>query len=68
MDDTSGEPEITTSEAAEILGVNQATVTRWAAAGKLRHWRTPGGQRRFRREDIEALRRPIGPATAEAAS
>lgn len=52
--------EIGSTEAAEILGVNVATVSRWASQGKIRHWRTPGGTARFRREDIEAIKRLVG--------
>ena len=30
-------------------------VRQWADDGKLASFRTPGGQRRFRREDVEAF-------------
>ena len=43
------------SQAAEILGVDKRTVLRFARSGKLRAYRTPGGQHRFRREDVERL-------------
>lgn len=43
------------SQAAEILGVDKRTVLRFAHSGKLRAYRTPGGQHRFRREDVERL-------------
>lgn len=46
---------LTPSEAARILGVHADTLKRWADDGKVAYWRTPGGWRRFRREDIEAL-------------
>jgi len=42
-------------EAAEIVGVHRDTITRWADEGRLPCWKTPGGQRRFRRSDVEAL-------------
>lgn len=42
-------------EAAEILGVHRDTVTRWSDEGRLACWRTPGGQRRYRRSDVDAL-------------
>jgi excisionase family DNA binding protein len=55
---------LTASTAAEILGVHPDTVRRWADEGKLPFWTTPGGQMRFRREDVEALRRPTRPKAA----
>jgi excisionase family DNA binding protein len=49
-------PELLTiGEAAEYLSVSTQTVRRWADAGSLPAIRTPGNQRRFRREDVEAL-------------
>ena len=40
------------------------TLTRWADQGKVRYWISPGGRRRYRAEDLEALRetttRPAG--------
>lgn len=39
-------------EGAEILGVHPETLRRWADSGKVPSVRTPGGERRFRREDI----------------
>jgi len=45
----------TTGEAARILGVTGRTVANWARAGWLAHRTTPGGHRRFRREDLERL-------------
>lgn len=46
---------VTASQAAEILGVDKRTVLRFARDGKLRSNRTPGGQHRFRRADVERL-------------
>ncbi len=37
------------------LGINEATVRQWADRGRLPVYRTPGGHRRFLREDVEAL-------------
>jgi excisionase family DNA binding protein len=54
--------DLSTPEAAEVLGVHRATLTRWADEGKVPFWLTPGGQRRFRSEDIEAIRQPVPPA------
>jgi excisionase family DNA binding protein len=53
--------DLPTSAAAALLGVHPDTLVRWADDGKIPFWLTPGGQRRFRREDIEALRAPAGP-------
>ncbi len=43
------------SEASRMLGVHFSTLRRWADAGKVPCIRTPGGQRRFAREEIERL-------------
>ncbi len=43
----------TSSQAARYLGVSLATVRRWADAGHLGYYRTPGGQRRFSREQLD---------------
>ena len=43
------------SEAAQLLGVSPVTVRRWADAGRIACTRTPGGQRRFHRCELEAL-------------
>lgn len=53
--------------AADILGVHQDTLKRWAVRGKVHGWKTPGGWWRFRRSDIEALL-PSEPEPSEAAS
>jgi excisionase family DNA binding protein len=46
---------LTASQAARALGVSVSTVRRWSDSGALRGYRTPGGQRRFSREQIEAF-------------
>lgn len=46
---------LSTSQAARELGVSLGTVRRWADMGHLRAYRTPGGQRRFSAEQIEAF-------------
>jgi excisionase family DNA binding protein len=43
----------TSSQAARYLGVSLATVRRWADAGHLSCYRTPGGQRRFSRDQLD---------------
>jgi excisionase family DNA binding protein len=45
----------TSSQAARYLGISLATVRRWADAGHLACYRTPGGQRRFSREQLETF-------------
>ena len=46
---------VAASQAAELLGVDKRSVLRLARAGKIRSFRTPGGQHRFHRKDIERL-------------
>ncbi len=56
---------MSTGDVAEVLGVSEATVKRWADAGTLTCIRTPGGHRKFRLRNIAmhlASRR--GPAGA----
>jgi excisionase family DNA binding protein len=43
------------STASKLLGVHSATLRRWADAGSVPVYITPGGHRRFARTDIEAL-------------
>lgn len=45
------------SEAASLLGVHPSTVRCWADQDQLPAHRTPGGHRRFRKEDVELLLR-----------
>jgi excisionase family DNA binding protein len=45
----------TSSQAARYLGVSLATIRRWADAGHLSCYRTPGGQRRFSRDQLDAF-------------
>lgn len=55
--DTQPAPEdlLPIGEAARILGVSVETLRRWDRAGSIGSIRTIGGQRRFRRSEIEAL-------------
>jgi excisionase family DNA binding protein len=46
---------LSASQAARALGVSVSTVRRWSDAGALRGYRTPGGQRRFSREQLDAF-------------
>lgn len=43
---------LTLSDAAAMLGVHEGTIRRWADAGRLPSYRTPGGHRRFLRDDL----------------
>ncbi|HEX7610360.1 MAG TPA: helix-turn-helix domain-containing protein [Solirubrobacteraceae bacterium] len=45
----------TSSQAAAYLGVSLATVRRWTDAGHISCYRTPGGQRRFSREQLDGF-------------
>lgn len=46
---------LTTRQVAEKFGVNPQTVITWANSGKLAHFRTLGGHRRYLLADVEAL-------------
>jgi excisionase family DNA binding protein len=46
---------LTPAEVAKLFQVDPKTVTRWATKGRIRSVRTPGGHRRFRRQDIVDL-------------
>ena len=53
-------------DACELLQVSQVTLRQWADSGYVRVYRTPGGHRRFSREDLLALtRQPAPPAPPE---
>lgn len=53
---------LTLGEAARYLGVAQSTVRKWADMGRIETFKTPGGHRRFRREDLDEF---MHGATAE---
>lgn len=44
---------LSTSQAAQALGVSLGTIRRWSDMGYLHSYRTPGGQRRFSQEQID---------------
>ncbi|MEA2253385.1 MAG: hypothetical protein QOI62_2732 [Solirubrobacteraceae bacterium] len=52
---------LTASEAARHLGVSISTVRRWSDAGHLQGYRTPGGQRRFSVEQLDAFLQSLRP-------
>ncbi len=43
------------SKAARYLDVFPLTLRNWEKKGKIRAFRTPGGHRRFRKSDLDAL-------------
>jgi excisionase family DNA binding protein len=45
----------TSSQAARYLGVSLATIRRWTDAGHISCYRTPGGQRRFSRDQLDTF-------------
>ncbi len=50
---------LTASQAARYLGVSLSTVRRWSDTGHLRGYRTPGGQRRFSPDQLDAFLRSL---------
>lgn len=56
---------ITLGQACKLLGVNESTLRRWADAGHVRSFRTPGGHRRFSEEDLRSLVAGQVPAARE---
>ena len=54
-EETEGERQLvfTSSQAARYLGVSLATIRRWADAGYISCYRTPGSQRRFSRRQLD---------------
>ena len=62
----------TSSQAASYLGVSLATIRRWTDAGHVSCYRTPGGQRRFARaqldEFITSMHRETGAEQAASTS
>ncbi|HWS89527.1 MAG TPA: B12-binding domain-containing protein [Pyrinomonadaceae bacterium] len=57
MNRLTGGRRLTSREAARALGVSEASVKRWADSGLLPMEKTAGGHRRFRPEDVAAVRR-----------
>ena len=55
---TAGPPDgvLSPAEVQTALGVDRNTLTRWATTGVIASFRTPGGHRRYRPADVEALR------------
>jgi excisionase family DNA binding protein len=59
-------PVFTTFEAAKLCHVSPLSIINWVNAGRLPAFRTPGGHRRIRREDLVRFMRDSGiPLPAE---
>ncbi len=43
------------SAAAKYLGVHRLSVRNWTKKGKLKSFRTPGGHRRFKKEELDKV-------------
>ncbi len=56
---------LSTSQAAQALGVSLGTIRRWSDMGYLHSYRTPGGQRRFSQEQIDVFVSSLEQQTAE---
>jgi excisionase family DNA binding protein len=52
-----GDRLLTPAEVAMAFRVDPKTVTRWAASGRITSVKTPGGHRRYREAEINALLR-----------
>lgn len=48
-------PALTPAEAARKLRVSVGTLRNWAREGRIHFFRTPGGDRRYSRQQVEAL-------------
>jgi len=55
IDPTERQLVFTSSQAALYLGVSLATIRRWTDAGHIACYRTPGGQRRFSRAQLDGF-------------
>jgi len=51
------EPFLTTDEVCKFLRVDRSTLGRWRRGGRVRVYRTPGGQLRYRSEDVQQILR-----------
>lgn len=56
---STGDVLMTPAEVAALFRVSPKTVARWSRAGKLTAIRTLGGHRRFRIEEVRALRAEV---------
>lgn len=51
---------MTAGEVARTFNVSVSTVNRWANKKLLPYFKTPGGNKRYYRDEIEKLTRPEG--------
>ena len=59
----SGDDEwLSLRDACRMLDVSDTTLRQWADAGHVRVYRTPGGHRRFLRQDVDSLTKAARPA------
>ena len=57
---------VKTAEAAEILGVSQTTLRKWAEQGKIPMHRNPAnGYRLFKRSDLDAFLRDVAKSASK---
>ena len=54
---------MTLGQAAKYLGVAQSTIRKWSDSGRLPAFYTPGGHRRFRRDDLDSFLGGSRPST-----
>ena len=52
---------LTLGQAARFLGVAQSTIRKWSDQGRVPAFYTPGGHRRYRRNDLETFLERSGP-------
>jgi excisionase family DNA binding protein len=48
--------------ACKLLGVDQSTLRRWSDSGRIPVFRTPGGHRRYRESDLQAILQGSSPS------
>ena len=53
--DSESDPWLNTEAACKYLSVQKLTIYRWVKAKRLNAKRTPGGELRFRRSDLDDL-------------
>jgi putative resolvase len=46
---------LNSSQAARLIGCHAQSIRRWEKEGKIKAYRTPGNQRRFKRSEVEQL-------------
>ena len=63
-----GQPDwLTLGQAAQFLGVAQSTIRKWSDVGRVPAFYTPGGHRRYRRDDLDRFVSQSGPTHREVA-